>query len=132
MTINHTNRTWPTDVTTKLSFSVTVSAEQVRYFNSTWPCSPIPVEPITFHYQGTDLVDITSETPSETFDGDALLALSYDAAKGYGRINRGEDDTEFERRQRGSASTIAAVFVVALFIVFAVAVTPLINSLGVK
>ena len=64
---------------------VTVSAEQVRFFNSTWPCSPIPVETITFEYATNgDLVDIISETPSEFFDGDALLALSYDAAKGYG------------------------------------------------
>jgi hypothetical protein len=37
---------------------------------------------------------------------------------------------EFYTRQRGSASTIAAAFVVALFLVFAVAVMPLINSLG--
>jgi hypothetical protein len=66
---------------------VTVSAEQVRYFNSTWPCSPIPVEPITFEYDSQgNLCDILSETPSEEFDGDALLALSEDAAKCYGRL----------------------------------------------
>lgn len=68
------------------SCKVTVSADQVADFNSTWPCSPIPEENITFHYQGTDLVDIESETPSELFDGDALVALSYDAQKGYGRL----------------------------------------------
>lgn len=36
------------------------------------------------------------------------------------------------RKQRGSASTIAALVVVTLFIIFAVAAMPLINSLGVK
>jgi len=70
------------------TYSVTVSAEQVRFFNSTYPCSPIPEEDITFEFQGTDLVDIISETPSEEFDGDALLALSQDAQKGYGTIKR--------------------------------------------
>ena len=67
-------------------YKVTVSARQVANFNDTWPCSPIPEEPITFHYQDTDLVDIESATPSELFDGDALAALSQDAQKGYGRI----------------------------------------------
>ena len=70
------------------TYSITVSAEQVRYFNSTWPCSPIPVEPITFEYQGTDLVGIVSDTPSDEFDSDALTALSYDAQKGYGKTTR--------------------------------------------
>ena len=89
-------------------YTVTVSAEQVREFNSTWPCSPIPVEPIKFHFQGYDLVDIESETPSETFDGDALLALSYDAQKGYGKLeydrpvqssNQGQDPRVVPDRQ---------------------------------
>lgn len=39
---------------------------------------------------------------------------------------------EFERRQRGGASTLAALAVVTLFIIFAVAAMPLINSLGGK
>ena len=74
--------------TAQQSYKVIVSEEQVAVFNSTWPCSPIPEEQITFSYQGTDLVDIESATPSELFDGDALVALSYDAQKGYGRIVR--------------------------------------------
>lgn len=39
---------------------------------------------------------------------------------------------ESYHNQRGSASTIAALAVVTLFIIFAVAAMPLINSLGVK
>jgi hypothetical protein len=70
------------------SYKVMVSPAMVAIFNSTWPCSPIPEEQITFTYQGTDLVDIESKTPSELFDGEALLALSQDAQKGYGRIVR--------------------------------------------
>lgn len=36
------------------------------------------------------------------------------------------------RKQRGSASTVAAMFLVALFVVFAIAAMPLIHSLEVK
>ena len=74
---------------TTTGYSVTVSADQVAYFNSTWPCSPIPEQDITFVYQSNgDLVDIESETDSSEFDGDALLALSHDAQKGYGKLTR--------------------------------------------
>jgi hypothetical protein len=41
-----------------------------------------------------------------------------------------ESQMEFERRQRGSASTVAALFLVALFAVFALAIYPLLNSLS--
>ena len=42
-----------------------------------------------------------------------------------------ESEIEFERRQRGSASTIAALIVVAMVVTFAIAVLPLIQSLAV-
>jgi len=43
-----------------------------------------------------------------------------------------EPEDEFERRQRGSASTIAALIIVAMFAGFAVAVFPLLQTFAGK
>lgn len=80
-------------------YKVRVSAAQVRNFNDTWPCSPIPPEPIVFTYMNNgDLVDITSTTPSETFDGGALVALSQNAQKGYGQIIESHNEIQHLNR----------------------------------
>lgn len=67
---------------------VEVSLQQVRFFAQTWPNCYL-TGPITFEYASNgDLVDvygIDTDTLNEENDR-ALLALSYDAAKGYGRI----------------------------------------------
>jgi hypothetical protein len=64
---------------------VAVSAQDVREFNRTWPCSNIPEIGIKFVFDHTgNLVDIIPEDwrdmrDSSKFDGPALLALSQDA-----------------------------------------------------
>jgi hypothetical protein len=58
--------------------NVVVSAEEVRAFNSKWPCSPIPAVEHTFLFAPNgDLVGVSNDT--REYDGEALTALSQDA-----------------------------------------------------
>jgi hypothetical protein len=63
----------------RIQCKVTFAAEEVARFNRRWPGSPIPEEPITFHFQDLELIEIESETPAWRFDSPALLALSHEA-----------------------------------------------------
>jgi hypothetical protein len=65
----------------KIRCKITFEAEEVARFNRRWPGSPIPEEPITFHFQDLELVEIESETPAWRFDFPALLALSQEALR---------------------------------------------------
>ncbi len=79
-------------------FRVTVSAEQVAFFRSTWPGCTLE-GPLTFEYAPNgDLVDIDGIEPDDVIEHflpavdweneSAQRALSYDAAKGYGKFTR--------------------------------------------
>lgn len=56
---------------------VFVSANDVRLFNSTWPCSSIPERACWFEFDDGDLVDLSAHLSS--IDGPELVALSNDA-----------------------------------------------------
>lgn len=59
--------------------NVNVSADEVRAFKASWPCSGLPSRAIGFQFdkRNGDLVDVWGTR--EEHDGPALLALSHDA-----------------------------------------------------
>ena len=67
-------------------YRVTCSADDVRGFNATWPCSGLHnAVSFTFHKSTGDMVDV--HHPGSN-DGEALAALSRDA-QAYGRNRLG-------------------------------------------
>lgn len=117
MTTNRANQTWPEDVMTNLQPYTEEWAEEgySDYY--------VTQSPVTSIWYVRRVSDGQVFEERETREG-AVLALRRRDTQGQEPLD------EFERRQRGSAGTIAALFLVALFAICAIAVFPMFAALA--
>lgn len=114
MTINRANQTWPEDVMTIIQMERAIQQELIE-------CPQC----------GEDVCTVAAEgVPAQQLRGCPCGATFFIDMNSAPRYAEPESEMEFERRQRGSASTLAALFIITLFVVCAVAVWPVLRALA--